>query len=95
MRHQAIYNLYPEVVSISGESDAYDVDGKPVTINDALVQQEVDRLLNAYTSNEYQRLRKAAYPSIEDQLDILYHGGYDAWKATIETVKNQYPKDSV
>lgn len=36
--------------------------------------------------------RAKAYPSIADQLDTLYHGGYDAWKATIEAVKNQFPK---
>ena len=36
--------------------------------------------------------RKKAYPSIVDQLDTLYHGGFDAWKATIDAVKNQYPK---
>lgn len=40
----------------------------------------------------YDQLRAAAYPSIADQLDTLYHGGYDAWKAEIAAVKNQYPK---
>lgn len=36
--------------------------------------------------------RKKAYPSIEDQLDTLYHGGYDAWHAQIQAIKQQYPK---
>lgn len=40
----------------------------------------------------YQELRKAAYPSIADQLDLLYHGGMDAWKAAITAVKEEYPK---
>jgi len=40
----------------------------------------------------YATKRKVAYPSIEDQLDTLYHGGYDAWKASIQTIKNQFPK---
>lgn len=40
----------------------------------------------------YAQHRSAAYPSIEDQLDTLYHGGYDAWKATITAVKEKYPK---
>lgn len=40
----------------------------------------------------YGECRKRAYPSIEDQLDILYHDGYDAWRAVIEDVKNQHPK---
>ena len=40
----------------------------------------------------YAELRAAAYPPITDQLDLLYHGGLDAWKATITAVKEQYPK---
>jgi hypothetical protein len=40
----------------------------------------------------YQELRAAAYPSIPDQLDLLYHGGMDAWKAAVAAVKSRYPK---
>ena len=40
----------------------------------------------------YATKRKVAYPSIEDQLDLMYHGGYDAWKASIDAVKTKYPK---
>lgn len=40
----------------------------------------------------YQELRRAAYPSIADQLDLLYHGGMDAWKAAITAVKEEFPK---
>jgi len=40
----------------------------------------------------YQELRRAAYPSIPDQLDLLYHGGMDAWKAAITAVKQEFPK---
>lgn len=40
----------------------------------------------------YAEKRAAAYPSIADQLDLLYHGGMDAWKAAIEAVKQEYPK---
>tara|TARA_R110000824_G_C15194590_1_gene675135 strand:- start:62 stop:283 length:222 start_codon:yes stop_codon:yes gene_type:complete len=40
----------------------------------------------------YQELRAAAYPSIADQLDTIYHKGIDAWKATITAVKEEFPK---
>ena len=40
----------------------------------------------------YQRNRAAEYPSFAEQFDTLYHGGYDAWKATIDSVKAKYPK---
>lgn len=41
---------------------------------------------------DYAAQRRAAYPSIVDQLDTLYHQGYDAWRAEIEAVKDTYPK---
>ena len=36
--------------------------------------------------------RQEEYPSIEDQLDDIYHNGIDAWKATIKVTKDKYPK---
>jgi len=41
---------------------------------------------------DYAAQRRAAYPSYADQFDTLYHEGYDAWRATIEAVKDAYPK---
>jgi hypothetical protein len=41
---------------------------------------------------EVQKNRAAAYPSIADQLDTIYHSGIDAWKATITAVKEEFPK---
>ena len=40
----------------------------------------------------YADKRKAEYPQIGDQLDDIYHNGIDAWKATIKTTKDKYPK---
>jgi len=37
--------------------------------------------------------RAKEYPSIADQLDDIYHNGIDAWKATIKTTKDKYPKE--
>lgn len=56
------------------------------------ISAEITRLQAEYDSKEYQRQRAAAYPSIADQLDLLYHGGMDAWKAAITAVKEEFPK---
>jgi len=45
-----------------------------------------------YDNAQYARDRAEAYPSIEDQLDKIYHDGIDAWKADIKAVKDEYPK---
>ena len=52
----------------------------------------VAALQKAYDDAAYQRNRVAEYPSIADQLDDIYHNGIDAWKATIKTTKDKYPK---
>jgi hypothetical protein len=40
----------------------------------------------------YKEHRAKAYPSIADQLDLLYHGGMETWKAAITAVKEEFPK---
>lgn len=59
---------------------------------EAEVIAEMLRLDQLYERNAYQRLRAKAYPSLEEQMDILYHQGYDGWKAAIQAIKDQYPK---
>ena len=43
-------------------------------------------------NDSYKSQRRAEYPSLVDQLDDIYHNGIDAWKATIKTIKDKYPK---
>ena len=40
----------------------------------------------------YKWKRAAEYPSVVDQLDLIYHSGIDAWKAKIKETKDKYPK---
>ena len=63
----------------------------PISKADILAKQK--ELQTAYDNNAYQRSRAEAYPSMADQLDDIYHNGVDAWKATIKTIKDKYPKE--
>lgn len=85
MNHLAIYALYPTVVSVDDAAGAFDAQGNKVSIDEAAVAAWVD-------PDAYKYKRAAAYPSITDQLDLLYHGGMDAWKAAITAVKEEFPK---
>jgi hypothetical protein len=85
MNHKAIYKLYPQVVTVDDTAGAFDKDGNKVEIDLAAVNAWVD-------PDAYKYARAAEYPSITDQLDTLYHGGYDAWKAQIQAVKERFPK---
>jgi hypothetical protein len=83
-KSDAIFKNYSNVVRISGD-EAFDADGNPVAYDEAAVQAYID-------ANAYKGQRAAAYPSIVDQLDLLYHGGMEAWKAAITAVKTEFPK---
>ena len=45
-------------------------------------------------NDSYKSQRRAEYPSIEDQLDTIYHSGVAGWKTAIKTIKDKYPKPS-
>ena len=85
MNHKAIYALYPQVVTVDDGTGAFDAQGNQVTIDMDAVYAWVD-------PDQYKSDRAAAYPSIADQLDTIYHEGLDAWKATILAVKEEFPK---
>jgi len=85
MNHQAIRALYSNVVTIDDGTGAFDAQGNQVTIDINAV--------NAWTDPEaYKSKRQQAYPSIADQLDLIYHQGLDAWKSAIQAVKEEFPK---
>lgn len=46
-------------------------------------------ILNSIT---YKENRAVDYPTIQQQLDTLYHEGYDGWKQLIDQTKQKYPK---
>ena len=65
-------------------------DTTPIAEADILAKQK--ELQAEYDANKYQRDRVKAYPSIEEQLDDLYHNGVEGWKKTIKAIKDKYPK---
>lgn len=95
MNHQAIYNLYPNVVSVDDTAGAMDADGNPVAITQSLVDDEAARLKAEYDSQAYARARADAYPSWQEQMDMMYHDqteGSRTWLDAVEAVKEAYPK---
>tara|TARA_R110000782_G_scaffold175873_1_gene267008 strand:+ start:391 stop:666 length:276 start_codon:yes stop_codon:yes gene_type:complete len=91
MNHKAILALYSQVVTVSDDI-ALDINGDPVTLNEALVNAWVD-------PDTYKYNRVAAYPSIGDQLDLLYKdmvaGKGDStgeWFKAVKAVKTEFPK---
>ena len=89
---QAIQSLRPGAQGVLRGDDLEWLDTEQTKPTEAEITAEVARLQAEYDNNEYQRQRAKAYPSMADQLDLIYHEGIDAWKAQIAAVKQEYPK---
>ena len=86
-KHDAIYKLYPNIVTIRGDV-AYDKDEQEVTYNNNAVEALV-------ASEAYKAKRAAEYPSFIDYLDGIVKGDNAQVQAYIDAcnaVKNKYPK---
>ena len=84
---EAIYKLYPNVVTIRGDV-AYDKDGQEVTYDNNAVEALV-------ASEAYKAKRAAEYPPYTDYLDGIVKGDNTQVQAYIDAcnaVKNKYPK---
>ena len=92
--HEAIRKAYPDAVIVDDGTGAFDKDGKSITLEQSKIDAARTTLDAEAAAIAYQGQRKAEYPSIEDQLDDIYHNGVAAWKTTIKAIKDKYPKPS-
>ena len=90
---KAIQRLRPDAKFSCHEGVVKEWHDKTITMpSQEEIEAEKKKVIDEYEANEYQRQRAVEYPPFADQFDLLYHGGYDAWKAEIDKIKNKYPK---
>ena len=90
---KALQSLRPNAEWVLRGDDLEWLDTKQAQPTEAEIAAEIARLEAEHIAKEYQRKRAAEYPSFADQFDLLYHGGYEAWKVAIQAVKDKYPKE--
>ena len=74
--------IYKNLVVLDGGS-------KP---SESEINAGLKKLQDDFDAKEYSRKRASDYPTVVDQLDLIYHSGIDAWKAKIKETKDKYPK---
>ena len=92
--HDAVLKAYPDAVTISNDTGVFKGDGTKIEVEQSKIDEARTTIDAEYAALEYSRNRAAEYPSIEDQLDTIYHNGVAGWKATIKAIKDKYPKPS-
>ena len=87
-------------VQVIEEKDIIWIDKNPNNITTEQINTKLAELTTAYNNLKYQRDRESEYPSIVDQLDLLYHDiargefgkSSGEWAKAIKAVKDKYPK---
>ena len=90
-RFNAIRNIHPSVVSLQGETKAFDDDGNAVVLDESKIAPEIDRLKTEY-ENDYSRIRKEEYDQMGNQFEMIFDD-QDAWRNKINEIKAKYPKE--
>ena len=87
----AILAINPKAqVSVNGEDlDQITWHAGTPEIPRADIEAMMAELKADYDNKQYQRDRKPEYGSWEDQLDMMYHG---TWEAHVQAVKDKFPK---
>jgi len=91
MKNDVIRKINPDVVTIRGDV-AYDANEQVIEIDQAAYDAEVARLEAEHNATQYQRDRKAEYPSIEECVHAILDGELDALQAVRAEIKARYPK---
>ena len=98
MNHEAIYRSHPNVVTIDSVKGAFDVNGNPITLDQALVDAAAAEIQSELDATQYQRNRQPEYPSLATLADALYWNStgdstkLDEYYAACAAVKAKYPK---
>ena len=94
--HQAIHKAYPnDFIEIIDDVGIFKVDTNQTekfTVDQSKIDAARTALNKELADTKYQRDRAAEYPSVVDQLDLIYHSGVNAWKAKIKETNDKYPK---
>lgn len=93
-RLNAILSLLPGA-EVTIRDDEIEWLGQSPLLTDAQIDAEMERLQLKYEEDEYKRNRYKEYPSVEEQLDLLYDdkvNGTNKWVEALTVVKDKYPK---
>ena len=92
--HKAVRKISPNCAVVVRDNDTSKISfvENPDNITIQQIEDAIPLAEADFKATQYQRDRAVAYPSIQDQLDKIYHSGLTGWKADIKAVKDKYPK---
>jgi len=90
LRKLALKKLCPNGYSARGDEVIPISDPTPTQ---AEIDAEVEKQNAEYDAQEYARKRAEAYPTWQEQMDLIYHSGVAGLKAELKKTKDKFPKE--
>ena len=94
-KHDAAFNLVGGSITTIDDKTTYHSGQTPPT--EEAIQAEMIRMDAEWDAQEYARKRKTDYPSIGDQMDMIYKDNKNSTTThadAVEAVKTKWPKDN-
>ena len=94
MNHAAVRRVYPNAVTVSDVRGAFDIDGNPIAIDQALVDAAAVTVAAEQVLAVAKENRAAAYRSEADPLFFKAQRGEattDEWTAKVAEIKARFP----
>lgn len=87
---EALYQLYPQVVTIRGD-EAFDVDGNPVQYDAVAVQEQADKItckqqaVTLLQATDWTTIPDVANPSASNPY-LMNQGAFIAWRSQVRAL---------
>lgn len=94
MNHEAIRRVYPNAITIDDTAGAFDADGNPIAIDQALVDAAAVTVAAEQAQVQAERNRSKAYATEADPLFFKAQRGeatMDEWNAKVAEIRARYP----
>ena len=94
LNHDAIFRAYPQAAWVDDGTGAFDADGNPIAIDQALVDAAAIEVAAEQARAQTERNRAAAYATEADPLFFKAQRGeatMDEWNAKVAEIRARYP----
>lgn len=92
IRHDAILEIYPNVVTVCDSDGILDEEGNQVKVDEEQINQKISEIETRQKLVEYKFKREMEYPSIQDCIHAILDNDLETLQLKRAEIKAKYPK---
>jgi hypothetical protein len=92
IRHDAIFEIYPNVATVCDSDGVLDADGNQVEVDEEQINLKISEIEARQKLVEYKFKREMEYPSIQECIHAILDNDLEGLQLKRAEVKAKYPK---